>query len=308
MPKILIAPTTFSLYDEKPIDLLKKNGYTLIKNEYGQKLSKTQLIDLCQNCIGVLAGTEIYSKDVINQLPALRVISRLGIGMDNIDLEMAKKKGIIINKTMTTPASSVAELALGVMIDLARKISISNYSLKKNEWKKEMGLLLEGKTLGIMGLGTIGKKLVELVKGFNFEILAFDKNRDNNYAKEYKIKYCSIETLFNQSDIISIHLNLTDKTKYIINEKNIKLMKSNVILINTSRGEIIDENEIYKALLKNKIGALGMDVFSHEPYSGPLTKLDNVILTPHIGSYAKESRIQMEIEAVDNLIKALHEG
>ena len=307
MYKTLIASTTFSLYNDKPIELLRKNKLEIIKNECGQKLSKTQLIELCKDCNSVLAGTEIYSKEIFDQLSNLKVISRLGVGIDNIDIEAAKQKGVKIYRTQTTPAPAVAELALGLMLDLARKISHQNNTLKSGTWKKEMGNLLQGKTLGIVGLGTIGKTLVKLVKGFNFDILAVDLNQDELFAKNYGVNYCNLDTLLCKSDIVSIHLNLTNDTNQLIDSTQISKMKPGSILINASRGEIIDEEALYKALKDEKILGAGLDVFKDEPYLGPLIECNNVILTPHIGSYAKELRIQMEIEAAENLIRGLNE-
>ena len=307
MHKVLIAPTTFSLYNDQPMDLLKKNGFDIIKNEWGQKLSASQLVDLCRDCNAVIAGTEIYNKVVLNQLSDLKVISRLGVGMDNIDLEVVRQKNIKIYKTTTTPAPAVAELVLGLMINLARNISTSDKSLKNGIWKKEMGCLIQGKTLGIIGLGTIGKNLVKLVKGLNFKILANDLFHDDKFAKEYEVNYCDIDTLLAQSDMISIHLNLTTETYDLINKERIALLNPECILINTSRGEIIDEAALYIALKERKILGAGLDVFNKEPYSGILTTLDNVVLTPHIGSYARELRIQMEIETEENLIRGLNE-
>jgi D-3-phosphoglycerate dehydrogenase len=227
--------------------------------------------------------------------------------MDNIDIEFANKKRITILKTTTTPAPAVAELVIGLILDISRNISLQNQNVKSEKWQKKMGILLQGKTLGIIGLGTIGKSLVKLVKGFNFRILAFDLFHDEKFAKEHGVNYCELNTLLSQSDIISIHLNLTDETNQLMNEKQISKMKKNSILINTSRGEIIDEKALYKALKDEKILGAGLDVFKDEPYSGSLTELNNVILTPHIGSYAKEIRIQMEIEAAENLIRGLNE-
>jgi D-3-phosphoglycerate dehydrogenase len=168
-----------------------------------------------------------------------------------------------------------------------------------------MGCLLYGKTLGIIGLGTIGKALVQISKGFHFNILAFDNQADNTFAKENDVTYSDLRTLLKSSDIVAIHLNLSDQTKYIIDQNKIKLMKPNAILINTSRGEIIDENALYEALKNNQLAGAGLDVFKNEPYNGQLTEIENVVLTPHIGGYAKELRIKMEIEAAQNLIKGL---
>jgi len=170
-----------------------------------------------------------------------------------------------------------------------------------------MGNLLYGKTLGIIGLGTIGKTLVKLVKGFDFKIMAFDMFHDDKFAKEHEVNYCDIGTLLTQSDIVSIHLNLTSETNTLMNKERIAALKPGCIFINTSRGEIINEDALYVALKEKHIFGAGLDVFREEPYSGPLLELNNVILTPHIGSYAKEIRIKMEIEAAENLIRGLNE-
>jgi D-3-phosphoglycerate dehydrogenase len=307
MYKIFIATTSFGEFSNEPIAFLEKNGCQIKKNSSGQKLCTKDLKKEIINCIGVIAGTEGYKNNVLNEQTNLKVISRLGVGMDNLDLEAARERNIKVYKTTTTPALAVVELVSGLMIDVSRKISQSNQLLKNGTWQKQMGNLMHGKTLGIIGLGTIGKTLVELVKGFNFNILAFDLKQDEQFAKEHGVNYCELDTLLSQSDIISIHLNLTDETNQLMNEKQISKMKKNSILINTSRGEIIDEKALYKALKDEKILGAGLDVFKDEPYSGSLTELNNVILTPHIGSYAKEIRIQMEIEAAENLIRGLNE-
>jgi len=307
MNKIFIATSTFAVHSNKPIKKLKDEGEEIVLNPLSRKLTSNELIKYADDATGIIAGTELYTKEVLEELPNLRVISRLGVGIDNIDLKIAKQQGVKIYKTQTTPAPAVAELALGLMLDLARKISHQNNTLKSGTWKKEMGNLLYGKTLGIIGLGVIGKTLVKLVKGFNFNILAFDLYKDEQFAKKYEVNYCDFDTLLSDSDIMSIHLNLTDETNQLMNAEQISKMKPGSILINASRGEIIDETALYNALKNDKILGAGLDVFKNEPYDGPLTKLQNVILTPHIGSYAKELRIQMEIEAVKNLIKGLNE-
>jgi D-3-phosphoglycerate dehydrogenase / 2-oxoglutarate reductase len=304
---ILLATSTFAKYNKIPLKIISDMNYKYTFNKTGNKLNDGNIINYLKDSIGVIAGTELYSNEILNRLPKLKVISRLGVGMDNIDINVAKQNGIKVYKTQTTPAPAVAELVLGFMLDLARKISYQNNILKSGTWKKEMGNLLKSKTLGVIGLGIIGKTLVELVKGFDFNILAFDLYQDEQFSKEYGVNYCDLDTLLSESDIISIHLNLTDETNQLMNATQISKMKPGSILINASRGEIIDEEALCKALKEKKILGAGLDVFSEEPYSGSLTELDNVILTPHIGSYAKELRIQMEIEAVENLMRGLNE-
>jgi len=304
---IFIATSTFAVHSNEPIKKLEDRGEAIALNPLFRKVTSEELIKYAYDSTGIIAGTELYTKEVLEELPNLKVISRLGVGMDNIDLEFAKEKGIKVFKTKTTPAPAVAELVLGLMLDLARKISHQNNILKSGTWKKEMGNLLNGKTLGIIGLGVIGKTLVKLVKGIDFNVLAFDLYKDEQFAKKYGVNYCDLDTLLSESDIISIHLNLTDETNQLMNTEQISKMKPGSILINASRGEIIDETALYNALKNDKILGAGLDVFKNEPYDGPLAKLKNVVLTPHIGSYAKELRIQMEIEAVENLIRGLNE-
>ena len=198
-------------------------------------------------------------------------------------------------------------MKLFALLDVSRKISIQNNSLKSGIWYKQMGNLLQGKTLGIIGLGTIGKELIKLVQGFNFNILAYDINHDHNFARVHQITYCDIENLLSKSDIISIHLNLSSNTKWLLNKKRLDQIKAGSILINTSRGEIIDEKALYMLLKKNNISGAGLDVYDEEPYEGKFIELDNMVLTPHIGSYATEIRNKMEIEAAENLIRGLNE-
>jgi len=306
MLNIYISTSSFATFDSTPIDLLKKQNFSLAFNKTGKKINTIEYVDRLASVNAIIAGTESYSREILNKFSNLQVISRLGVGVDNIDLERAKQLGIKVFRTKTTPALAVSELALGMMLDLSRSISIQDGNLKSGHWKKYMGNLLHGKTLGIIGLGTIGKTLVQLVNGFNLNILAFDLYRDENYEKKYSVKFCDLDTLLTQSDIVSIHLNLSAKTNQLLNKDNINKLKPECILINTSRGEIIDEAALVSSLKENKILGAGLDVYNQEPYNGPLTELENVVLTPHIGSYAKEVRIQMEIEATKNLIKGLN--
>ncbi len=307
METIFIATSSFAKESQKPIQIIKEAKYNIKTNPFGRKLTKEELEICAINSKGIIAGTENYDFKSINKLKNLKVISRLGSGMDNIDSKIITDTNIKVLKTFTTPAPAVAELTLGLIINVARNISKNHHKIMNGIWEKEMGFLAQGKTLGIIGLGIIGKTLVELVRGFNFNILAFDLNEDQRFKNEHDITYCDIETLMKKSDIITLHLNLSNDTKNFINKEKLKLMKPSAIIINASRGEIIDEEALYNSLIGNELFGAGIDVFHNEPYQGKLAELDNVVLTPHIGSYAKETRIEMEIEASKNLIRGLNE-
>ena len=304
MKKIFISTTSFGQFSKKPIELLKSNNFEVTVNHFGRKLNKSESLELYHEFDGIIAGTEIFDKDVLNKTKKLKVISRVGVGIDNIDLEHARKKGIEIKRSQTQPSLAVAELVLGIIFDLIRKISVHNQEMKKGVWNKKMGSLFSEKTLGIIGLGNIGKTLVKITQGFDLNYLAYDLYKDEDFSKTYNVKYCDLKTLLKKSDFISIHLTLNDKSIGMISENELELMKDEAILVNASRGEIINEDSLIEALSKNRIGGAGLDVYQIEPYKGPLSQFHNVVLTPHIASYAKEIRVAMELESVQNLIKA----
>ena len=305
MKKIYISTSTFAQFSSKPLEMLRDNNYEVTINSFGRKLHQNEVLNIVSNFDAIIAGTENYNSETIESAKNLKVISRVGIGLDNIDIECADQKGIKIFKTQTTPAPSVAELVLGLTLDLLRKISNHNKNLKNGIWTKQMGSLFHGKALGIIGLGNIGKKLVEITSGMQLKYLAYDIVRDEKFAQEYGVQYCNLDELLIKSDVVSIHLSLSDNNKGLIGFNQLKMMKNTSILINTSRGEIVNEQELEKAILKKIIAGAGLDVFQDEPYAGDLRKYDNVIVTPHIGSYAKEIRVSMELEAVENLLIGL---
>jgi D-3-phosphoglycerate dehydrogenase len=231
----------------------------------------------------------------LNKLNKLKMIFRLGSGIDNIDLKEAKKKKIKILKTKVSLEKAVGELTIALILNILRKISNQDQNMKKGIWKKEMGNLLYDKTVGIIGYGKIGKYLSKILKIFGAKILIYDikKNKHN----------ITLKKLLTESEIITIHTSYTKKNFNFIDKKKMKLMRKDSILINTSRPEIIDYKYLYYMLKKKIIKAAALDVFKKEPYKGKFTKLSNVLLTPHIGSYAQEIRDKMELEAVESIVK-----
>ena len=306
MKKIFVTTSTFCQFLKKPLELLQEKNFEVVFNSFKRKLSDSELKSEIAQFDGVIAGTEVYDRHVLDAAETLKVISRVGVGLDNIDLDYASEKGIKVFKIQTTPAPAVAELALCLILDLMRKIVEQSNNLNNGVWKKQMGSLLKGKRLGIIGLGTIGKKLVEITSGLQLKYLAYDIIKDETFSEEHNVKYCDLSYLMENSDIISVHLNMTNENADLVNMRRLKKMKPSSIIINTSRGEIINEHDLELAVKNGIIAGAGLDVFKEEPYYGPLTNYENVILTPHIGSYAKEIRMVMELEAVNNLIKGLN--
>ena len=305
MKKILISTSTFGKYDKTLLGVFKKKEFEIALNPYGRELKESEIKELLNNVDGLIAGTEPLTRDVIYGAKNLKIISRCGIGIDNIDLEAVNKKGIRLYRTPDEPALAVAELTLGLILDSLRHISYLSNIVRSGGWEKKMGRLFTGKTVGIIGLGTIGKRLTTLLKPFNCEILASDHVPDIEFAKENKVDYVGLDELLRDSDIVTLHLPLDDNTKGFFNRSLFLQMNDSAIFINTSRGCIVDEDDLYDVLREGKLSHACLDVYRDEPYTGKLKGLENVTLTCHVGSYAKEARAEMERRAVENLLKGL---
>ena len=301
--KIAISTTAFGQYDKSVIELCRKHGYEVVFNPHRRKLRSDELVEIAEEAVGLIAGTESITEKVLLKLPSLKVISRCGSGLDNVDIESAKRLGIRVFNTPDAPTTAVAELTIGLILALLRKISLMDREIRNNIWKKRMGNLLLDKQVGIIGFGRIGKKVSSLLRAIGTNVFFSDPA----VTEKETIPFPKVEfkELLEKSDIISLHLSYSEENHKLFGEKEFSQMKQGAFLINCSRGNIIDEEALYKVLKNGRLAGAAVDVFEKEPYDGPLKELDNVILTPHIGSYAKEARIKMEIEAVENLIKGL---
>ena len=303
--KILVSPSSFGECGSEPLNILEKNNYEIIENPYGRKLTETEVIEIGRDCVGIVAGVEPLNKNVLENLPLLKCISRVGVGMDNVDLEYAKSKGIIVRNTPDGPTRPVAELTIGLTFALLKKISIADKNLKNHVWKKEIGNLIFKKKVGIFGLGRIGKMVAGMFNAFGTELIGYDLFPDHGWAEKNNLTIVDKETLFKFSDIITLHVPGNSDKSHVIGKHELDLMNPNSFLINISRGGVVDETMLYEYLKEGKIAGAAIDVFKNEPYSGNLTELNNVVLTPHLGSYAAEAKLQMEVDAVNNLIESL---
>jgi len=285
--KVFIATSSFSEHKK----IAKKNPrFSFIENPLKKKLTSSELIGFAKDCDYIIAGTENYNKLTIDNLINLKCLYRLGSGIDNIDINYIKKKNIAFSKSLKTPEVAVAELITGYIFSFYRNINQHDRDLKNKIWQKKMGSLIYGKTLGIIGYGKVGKYLHKILKNLGIKVLINDIKKINQ-------KNTNLNTLIKNSDIISINMNYSKKHK-LLNKKRLNLCKKNCLIINTSRPEIVDNEYLFQLLKKKKILGACMDVFDTEPYYGKFTKLDNVILTPHIGSYSIEIRSEMEKKAL----------
>lgn len=298
--KVFVSTGSFAEYDDLPIRLLKDAGLDIQLNPYGRKLAADECLNLYKDIDGLIAGTEALTAKVLKSARNLKVISRCGVGLDNIDLETAKEQGIKVFNTPDSPTVAVAELTVGLMLALLRHVPAVDRDIRAGKWQKRMGNLLQGKNVGIIGFGRIGQKVAELALGFGAKIMYCDPavNRAD-YTR------MPLDKLLSQSDIVSLHLLGGGDDAPLLGDKELRSMKQGSWLINCARGGVVDEAALGQVLQEGRLAGAAVDVFQQEPYTGPLAKLDNVILTPHIGSYAVESRVDMEVQAVKNLIKGL---
>ena len=297
--KIVITTTSFAQYDKRPLTLLNDKGFEVILNPNKRKLDAEEIVKLCKDAIGIVAGTEKLDEPVLKQLSSLKVISRCGTGLENVALDAAEKLNIKVYNTPDAPTLAVAELTVGLMLNLLRKVSKMDIAAKGGGWEKLMGNLLSGKNVGIIGLGRIGRNVVKLLSPFGCKLAYYDTSVKD---KLLDLNWMTLEELLRWADIISIH---AAGKETIIGGNELRIMKKGAWLINTSRGEAVNEKALYAALKNGDLSGAALDVFQREPYDGPLKELDNVILTPHIGSYAKETRVEMEMEASKNLLAGL---
>lgn len=303
MTEILITTSSFGKQDSSLLKILSENGLSYRLNPYARKLTESEVYELIKQHqpVGMIAGVEPLTRRVLEKAKNLKVISRAGIGMDSVDLQAAKDLGIVVTNTPDAPTIPVAELTLGMILSLLRRIHISDASIRHGDWIRPMGNLLHGKTVGLIGCGRIGSYLAGLLSSFGCIILGYDPFIN----KSDKFSLVGLGEILSDTDIISLHIPYNQENHHFINAERIQNMKKGSLLINAARGGLIDEDALYNALSSGHLGGAALDCFEQEPYTGKLKELDNVLLTAHIGSYAQEGRVMMERQAVENLFQEL---
>lgn len=301
MIPVFISTSTFGQYDPAVLERLKNARCQLEVNTLGRKLHSNESIEFLRRsqCIGLIAGTEELNEKVLKEVPSLKVISRCGGGLDNVDLEYCKKRNILVFNTPDAPTNAVAELTLGLILAALRKITLADRTIRLGNWKPLMGNLLQHKVVGIIGFGRIGKTLAKLLSPFQSRILFYDPYVEGNSMLGRKVEFSE---LLAQADVITIHASPEKQAKPFIGKEALSLVKKDVLIVNVARGNAVDEKELLNALEQRSIGCVALDVFEQEPYNGPLAQRDDVVLTCHMGSYAKESRILQEQQSVENLL------
>ena len=305
--KILVTPTSMQQgKDSEALRALRDFSKVLVFNPTGKPLTEEALIPLLEDCDGMLAGLDFVTEKVIQACPRLKVISRYGAGVDRVDIEAAKRAGVVVTNTPGVNAVAVGELAFGLILSLARRIPYLDHQTRKGAWIRSTGVELKGKTLGIVGLGAIGKVVARCAKGFEMKVIAYDPFVDEAYCRANGIESVGRNQVLQDAHVLSLHLPLNEQTQNYINKETIKKMQPGAFVVNTSRGGLIHEEDAYEALKTGELGGLALDAFAIEPPGeSPLFELDNVVVTPHTGAHTKEAIEKMANGAVKNLIDVL---
>ncbi|GGG01669.1 phosphoglycerate dehydrogenase [Paenibacillus abyssi] len=302
--KVLITPRSFGKGSPAPLEMLKNKGYEIVINPYGRIMTKEEMVSLIQDVDGVIVGVDPLDKEVLQHARKLKVISKYGVGIDNVDTDYAKQMSIPVTVTAGANKEAVADYAFALMLGTARKLAQIDKECKNVNWNKMTTIDMWGKTLGLIGLGNIGKGVAKRAGGFNMNVLAYDLFQDKAYAEANGIHYVPLETLLKESDFISMHLPLNEQTRHIIGSQQFKIMKPTAVIVNTARGGLIDEEALFCALKENQIWGAGIDVFEQEPpHNKELLGLDNIIIGSHCAASTYGAIDEMGMMASANIIE-----
>jgi D-3-phosphoglycerate dehydrogenase len=305
MAKIYVTLSTFAEYGTEPLRALENGGFPFEVNDSGKRMTAKQIVKAASDASVIIAGVEPYDAHTLEALPRVKAISRCGAGVDNVDLAYAKGHGIAVFNTPLHPIDAVAELTVAMMLALVRRLPEQSMLIREKQWKRIKTHLLAKRKVGIIGLGKIGKRVVEILKAFGSRLSGFDPYADKKWAKANGVTLLPLDGLLDTSDIVSIHASQFHGAPLRLGEKEIRRMKKGAILINCARGDMIDEAALIDALKHGRLGGAGLDVFEEEPYKGELTQLNNVVLTPHCATLTVETRVAMELEAAATAVRFL---
>jgi D-3-phosphoglycerate dehydrogenase / 2-oxoglutarate reductase len=302
--RALITTVPFGAMDPTPLRLLERAGIEYVINPLGRKLVEEELAGLIGGFQILIAGTEPITDYVMSQAPDLRLISRIGIGLDSVDLLAAQRRNIRVAYTPDAPAPAVAELTLGLMLMLLRSTHLSNAQMHRGQWTRVFGRRLSEVTVGVVGAGRIGSRVIRHLQGFSPKaILVHDLAPPGRVDPSAPVRWVTAETLLQEADVVSLHVPLTGLTRNWIGQHQLRQMKPDAVIINTSRGGIINEQDLHDVLADGHLAGAAVDVFEQEPYAGPLASLERCVLTAHMGSMSVDCRARMEREATEEAVR-----
>lgn len=301
--RVAIGPSSFAEEDDTPLRSLKAAGCEVVPNPFARRLTEPEIIAHLNGIDGLIAGLEPLNATVIaSAAPKLKAIARVGIGVDNVDFDAAAQHGVKVSNTPEGPTQAVAELTLGCMLALCRRLVPTDAALHRGEWKKIMGQGLDGATLLVCGYGRIGRRVARLAEAFGAQIAVYDPYVDGDALPSGTTRLSDLHAALAEADIVSLHVGGKDT---LLGMKEFTAMKHGALLLNSARGELVDEQALIVALDSGRVAGAWFDAFWKEPYTGKLTQYSQMLLTPHVGTYTRECRLSMETKAVENLLRDL---
>ena len=304
--KALVASRSFGPNCPDAVRRLISSGVELVSNPWGRAPSEAELAGVIGDFDVLISGTEPVTARVLESAPRLKLIAKHGVGFDNIDLDAARAHHVIVAIAGGAIADSVADMAMALLLACARQIPQGDRAVRAGQWPRIVGVELRDKTLGVVGLGQIGREVVRRAKGFGMHIVAYDVLRHESFAQEYSVRYLSLDELLAESDFVTLHAPVTDESRFLINATTLARMKPTAYLINTARGELVDERALAEALRERRIAGAACDVFSKEPPGdSELLKLDNFIAAPHSAGQTHDGLRKLGEVTVENILRVL---
>ena len=302
--RVLITTSPFGELDPGALRLLEQEEISYTLNPLGRRLREEEVADLIGPFEVMIAGTEPITEAVLDRASKLRLIAHTGIGLDNISLAAARGRGIAVTYTPSAPSPAVSEFTIGQMLALLRRTPHADRGMREGVWNRWIGRRLGEVTVGVIGVGRVGRLVIQHLQGFKPKrILANDLVVDDEFAKQTGCVWTGKETIFRDADIITLHVPLTRRTRRLVGKLELETMKPDAVLINTARGEIVDEAALAAALRSRPGFSAAVDVFEQEPYGGELAELENCLLSCHMGSCTRDCRLQMELEAAQEVVR-----
>ncbi len=302
-PRVLVSTTPFGEIDPRPLEMLTSAGVDYVLNPLGRRPREEELAEMIRGGYdAVIAGLEPFTPRVLDAAAGLRFISRATVGLETVDLHAARERDVLVAHTPGANAEAVAQLALGHLLALLRGVRRSHEALARGEWFQHMGRTLDEITLGVIGVGRIGKRVIRHVAGFGAHVIANDLAPDTQFGARYGVEWAEKEEIYRRADAISLHVPATPMTLHLIGAAELAMMRKGAYLINTARGVVVDDEALARALGAGHLGGAAVDVFPEEPYRGVLAHAPNCILTAHLGARTRSSRLQMEVDATENVL------
>lgn len=293
----------YGISSQDPLRLLEQAGFEIRLSPHRRKHTPEETAALLGDVDVLLAGTEPLPGWVIEAGgKRLKHVARVGVGLDGLDVTACMRLGVAVTYTPEAPARSVVEEVFGLLFSLSRRLVESHEGMRTGLWQRHTGVLWQGKTFGILGCGRIGRQVAVLARAFGMQVLAHDIVEDRAWAAQHGVEYVGLDELLSRSLAVTVHLPYTRRTENILSREKLALLSSRSYLLNTSRGEVLDEQALYEALRDKRLAGAALDVYHHEPYKGPLTTLPNVFLCCHQGSCSHDGRYQMEMQSAQNAV------